>query len=142
MCLLLKRKKSKNYIAKVASKDIICYKLAEEFKGNYYGLYQNKYKLNEFLTEKAFRSEQQYPYINYGFHSFKRLKDAKIHINSILKRTFSLVTRFRPDYSKKNYVVLRCIIPKGSFYFKGVFGMSDYESYVSNNIKILKVTKI
>ena len=35
-----------------------------------------------------------------------------------------------------NLVVLKCIIPKGAYYFEGCFG--DYPSYASSQIKILE----
>ena len=35
-----------------------------------------------------------------------------------------------------NLVVLKCIIPKGAYYFEGYFG--NYPSYASSQIKILE----
>lgn len=56
--------------------------------------------------------------INKGIHSFKNIKDAKNNANL---------------YS----VIVKCIIPKDSKYYKGIF--NDVVSYASNKLKYVEI---
>ena len=113
---------------KIADKDIVCYKLVERTKIK--GIYKSKYQEFEYVIRQL--------YTNYF--------DIK-YIDMLIKRRYS---RFAIEegmfHSYANYlsaitilpnlVVLKCIIPKGAYYFEGYFG--NYPSYASSQIKILE----
>ena len=123
MCLFI------NYLEpKIADKDIVCYKIVERTKIK--GIYKSKYQEFEYVIRQL--------YTNYF--------DIK-YIDMLIKRRYS---RFAIEegmfHSYTNYllaitilpnlVVLKCIIPKGAYYFEGYFG--NYSSYASSQIKILE----
>ena len=123
MCLVLK------YLEpKIADKDIVCYKLVERTKIK--GIYKSKYQEFEYVIRQL--------YTNYF--------DIK-YIDMLIKRRYS---RFAIEegmfHSYTNYllaitilpnlVVLKCIIPKGAYYYEGYF--DDSPSYASSQIKILE----
>ena len=123
MCLVI------NHLEpKIADKDIVCYKLVERTKIK--GIYKSKYQEFEYVIRQL--------YTNYF--------DIK-YIDMLIKRRYS---RFAIEegmfHSYTNYllaitilpnlVVLKCIIPKGAYYFEGYFG--NYSSYASSQIKILE----
>ena len=113
---------------KIADKDIVCYKLVERTKIK--GIYKSKYQEFEYVIRQL--------YTNYF--------DIK-YIDMLIKRRYS---RFAIEegmfHSYTNYllaitilpnlVVLKCIIPKGAYYFEGYFG--NYPSYASSQIRILE----
>ena len=113
---------------KIADKDIVCYKLVERTKIK--GIYKSKYQEFEYVIRQL--------YTNYF--------DIK-YIDMLIKRRYS---RFAIEegmfHSYVNYlsaitvlpnrVALKCIIPKGAYYFEGYFG--NYPSYASSQIKILE----
>ena len=105
--------------AKIAEKDITCYKVVETVRGNnqykvkYISLYQG------FIYErgKTYFSEisRYYNKIEEGVHSYTNLKTAS-------------------EYKRYGVVLIECTIPKGSTYYYD----PENEEYVSNQIKIIK----
>lgn len=66
--------------------------------------------------------------ITRGFHSFPSLEVALRYINK--------------QYYCFHYEVCKCIIPKGSWYYNGVAGHTDYKSCVSDSIIIKEIMNV
>lgn len=123
MCLLTKESEPSQ-----ATKDIKCYKV---YLFNYneccspftettipnFGQYINTELGKAFFYYK----EDIFYTVNEGFHSFELLSDIK---------------EFCENYFT-NYLIVECIIPKGSFYYKGFF--IRYSNYCSDTIILNKV---
>lgn len=144
MCLII----TKFNKLEVAQEDIKCYKIL--FKSSvrqdlFYAPYQNfnyelgvtyftnisvSYNCNTFglsffkyIFYNLFDKFLDVKGVNQGFHSFVNLKDAIKERNS--------------DVDYKRLVIGECIIPKSSKYYKGAY--SNYDGYVSDNIRINKI---
>ena len=113
---------------KIADKDIVCYKLVKRTKVK--GVYKSNIQKFEYIIRQL--------YTNYF--------DIK-YVDMLIKRRYNL-SAIEEDmfHSYENYlsaitilpnlVVLKCIIPKGAYYFEGYFG--NYPSYASSQIRILE----
>lgn len=107
--------------ALIADKDIVCYKI---LRNNRRSPYQ------DFLHEKnVFRVENRFEYdlsefydAKYGFHSFSSYWTA-------LSQSW-----FSSDFGL-GYTTCKFIIPKGSYYYEGVW--SGKKGYCSNQIKMV-----
>lgn len=121
MCLIVNK-----VIPFIAKKDIICYKIYVKKEGYlsspYFGHTPSVRNFTE-LEPNPISSDHKY-IINKGFHSFKHLKDAKRD------------TQFYP-FLYTNNIIYKCIIPKGSKYYRGFFSGSI--AYCSESIKLLEV---
>ena len=123
---------------KIADKDIICYKLVKRTKTK--GVYKSSFQGFEYVIRQLYISNFDirlaskiiktwcltYPYLMYNidegmFHSYKS------NLTPILSPLPSCA-------------LLKCIIPKGAYYFEGYF--DDSPSYASSQIKILEEIKI
>ena len=147
MCLILYKNHriSKKEIAK---EDIECYKVLEKYKflGKFTRYktiviffkiklgkqYSSKFEFgSETYFDKYLRCFSKRRTIEKGLHSFAKLKDAK----AFCKDQFNL---------SLNHVIVKCYIPKGAEYYKGIF--NEYEAYVSNKLKytteILNIEKL
>ena len=72
-----------------------------------------------------------------GLHSFKHIKDCEsnyLKIWGLSKIHIGLKT-----YYHKSSVIVKCVIPAGSWYYKGMF--SGYKSLASNRLKIVEIIK-
>lgn len=138
MCLITTFK-----TAKIAKQDIVCYKVCRETKEDdiVFTPYQyTEIRLGNMNTDtkdvfiaptRATSYKNRCFVITTGvYHSFKKLKDAKIELsewNKVLGDT---------------YCIVRCIIPRGSEYFSGKFwNRRYYESYGSKQIKLIEKIK-
>lgn len=144
MCLVI----TKFNKLEVAQEDIKCYKIlfkSSVCPGLFYAPYQNfNYKLGvtyftnisvsyncntfglsffRYIFYNLFDKFLDVKGVNQGFHSFVNLKDAIKERNS--------------DVDYKRLVISECIISKGSKYYKGAY--SNYDGYVSDNIRINKI---
>jgi len=113
---------------KIATKDIICYKILTRYNNKFYTYYRYKrIKIgSEYYSQILLmynRLRKQYC-IEKGLHSFKFKKDAMNYLKYFL------------NYS----IVAKCVIPKGSIYYTGTFDYVRY-AYASNKIKYLNITK-
>ena len=114
---------------KIADKDIICYKLVKrtEIKG----VYKSNIQRFEYIIRQL--------YTNYF--------DIK-YVDMLIKKRYNLFAienGMFHSYASNVYFILKplqyctllkCIIPKGAYYFKGYYG--NYPSYASSQIKILE----
>ena len=124
MCLFINQLEPK-----IADKDIICYKLVKrtEIKG----VYKSNIQRFEYIIRQL--------YTNYF--------DIK-YVDMLIKRRYNLFAieeGMFHSYASNVYFILKplqyctllkCIIPKGAYYFKGYYG--NYPSYASSQIKILE----
>lgn len=132
MCLYTKQTEPE-----IAEEDIICYKFYRRWNKILFSPYQESRApeigivVNTEL-EKSYRPTDNGSYIhnllgfkrvNKGFHSFKTLEEIKHKVNG---------------YRNLDLVIFKCIIPRGSLYYKGIFG-DRYESYCSNSIKLIEI---
>lgn len=137
MCLILYRKHQKE---EIAEENIECYKILEKYK--YWWFYRYKTAMVSFkvkfgkqykakfvfglethfdkCTNQVFRSKS----IEEGLHSFSKFEDAKTFCTNQFK-----------DVSK-NYVIVKCYIPKNANYYNGMF--NDYEAYASTRLQYTK----
>lgn len=129
MCLDLQR----GYSSMVADEDIICYKVIFNYCGcsKYRTFYQismielgEKYhsKLELYTDGDTFDGHS----IEMGLHTFCNLKDTK-----------SFVRSKAGQYTNRDIVIAKCIIPKGSTYYKGIFRVrnKNIESYASDTLQ-------
>lgn len=138
MCLYVK-----DYNPKVAKKDIVCYKLLRENieypseTKRYYTPFQDlKIILGQEVkakgglqkgTRKIFEwsSNREYRKLIYSgvIHTFKTFKDVE-----------DFMLKFASQYDAKNAVVVRCVIPKGTEYYEGIFESTGLKSYASKKL--------
>lgn len=134
-------KKKKN----IADKDILCYKILKrtENENELISIYY------QFIYElKKLYKTQIYPenswiyddkiYINEGFHSYDKNIVIKLqnYRNSAIVNVFSKHKVFLYEPISSNLVLMECIIPKGSIYYK-----NGYNEIVSNQIIINREIK-
>ena len=111
---------------KIAKSDIICYKLVRKPANTdkyFYTVYRDS-KVSvgkKYKSRISFHNNYYHKFIDRGLHTITNLKDVK-----------KLKTA---EYKTYNYdfVIIKCIIPKGSNYFVGRFVKHDrFRSYASN----------
>lgn len=89
------------------------------FQNGYVTPYQN----SPVMIGKTYKSnlfkEDKFDFVNIGLHSFKNLEDAKVGLSM--------------NYS----VLVKCIIPKGSDYYEGIFNYK--KSYASDTLTYVEL---
>ena len=142
----------------VAEEDIICYKVLEVkmeetgVKLYHAPYYPYTYGKNEVYTEKAFVKTQLYynerkvtwdPWelrgyimVDYGFHTFHSMETAVMEYLYWKRRN-----RCFGDCNRE-YCIMKCVIPKGSRYYRGFTAQTekgDQVGYCSESIKLIEV---
>ena len=124
MCLFTKESKPSQAIENIKCYKVYlfkhgdCYSPCFETTIPNFGQYINT-KLGAALSSEG---ENIYS-VNEGFHSFKFLPDAE---------------KFSTCYNRfPNFLIVECIIPKGSFYYEGF--IADSSNYCSDTIILNKV---
>ena len=124
MCLFINQLEPK-----IADKDIVCYKLVKrtEIKG----VYKSNYLRFEYIIRQLYTN---YFDIKYADMFIKR----RYNLSAIEEGMFhSYASNVYSILNPLQYcTLLKCIIPKGAYYFKGYYG--NYSSYASSQIKILE----
>ena len=123
---------------KVAQEDIVCYKVMEKQGETLISPYQNmRYKCGEmYVSETPITVKYgiaMTAYVEEGFHTFSNKKEAQ-HFASTLPRWMCVCCYPCP------YVVVKCLIPAGTRYVRGVFfeiGKS-FNSFCSGRIMALE----
>jgi hypothetical protein len=121
MCLTIKR----NQKAKIAEEDIIVYKQITRIK-DHPRTYLSFYRKASVILGKTYISgltKEDYDGVSEGLHSFESME-----------RTIEDIKE-SPEYPNQG-VIVRCIIPKGSKYYKGTF--CNMVGYASNTIVYTK----
>lgn len=116
---------------KIADKDIICYKLVKRTKIK--GVYKSSFQGFEYVIRQLYTNN-----INIEF-THKLIRYSSFLRYSIEEGMFhSYVSSLYPTRlnTPPNWITLKCIIPKGAYYYEGYFG--SLPSYASSQIKILE----
>lgn len=125
----------------IAAEDIKCYKILEfdspQSATAYH--YNYRYLFHKVNIIPGLKLSSDTVEINRGFHSYIHYKSIerfrlKKRFSAILKGTKKSKVWFKSYYLEKR-VAVRCVIPKGSFYWK-----NDTE-YVSNQIIVEEFVK-
>ena len=128
MCLDIKSSTRRQ----VADKDVVVYKLliTKYYVNNglvYFTPYQNtRIEIGRTYQSRLCRNIYNNNRVDYGIHSFTSFSEAK-----------RLVSKYYAKY--EDSVVVRCIIPSGSYYYVGKFDV--YNSIASNVLRYDKVLK-
>ena len=140
MCLVTDWKEPK-----IAEKDIVCYKWYEKGRNN---TYESPYQGSPIPTFKTvIHTELDTPEIfndaEGECYMYKRILDKDL-IYKIHKgfHSFSTYEGVRSDITSclSDVIIVSCIIPKGSRYYRGVFG--GKESYCSEAITIEEIIQL
>ena len=116
---------------KIADKDIICYKLVKRTKIK--GIYKSSFQGFEYIIRQLYTNNLGISFANksikrYFYKCFYVIEKGMFH---------SYASNLYPILSPlPNCALLKCIIPKGAYYFEGYFDESP--SYASSQIKILE----
>ena len=116
---------------KIADKDIICYKLVKRTKTK--GIYKSSFQGFEYIIRQLYTNNLDIRFANkiikYSFYKrFYIIKEGMFH---------SYASNLYPILSPLPHcTLLKCIIPKGAYYYEGYFDYSP--SYASSQIKILE----
>ena len=120
---------------KIADKDIICYKLVKRTKTK--GVYKSSFQEFEYIIRQLYTNNLDIKFANKIMkHSFYKCF-YKIEKDMFHSYTSSIYPMLSPS---SYYALLKCIIPKGAYYYEGYF--YDLPSYASSQIKILEEIKI
>ena len=124
MCLSIYQLKPK-----IADKDIVCYKFVERTKVK--GIYKSIFVEFEYIIRQLYTNNIKIEF------SYKLIKPESIFGYFIEEGMFHSYANYLSTITVlPNCVTLKCIIPKGAYYFEGYFG--NYPSYASSQIKILE----
>ena len=118
---------------KIADKDIVCYKLVKRTKIK--GVYKSNFLKFEYVIRQL--------YINYFDIKYADMLIKKRYSRSVIEESMfhSYASNVYSILKPLQYcILLKCIIPKGAYYFEGYFDNSP--SYASSQIKILEEVKI
>lgn len=143
-----------------ADQDMICYKVVyywKKDKGVFHAPYFNNfiYQLNQLYTCESFLKDASdltyrhgnwigagYCLVEYGFHSFVTLNAAKYELSWWKERE-----KESHCYSGYEFCILKCVIPAGTRYYRGLYGAlcteneNDSGSYCSEKISAVEVVK-
>ena len=131
MCLVIKQLEPK-----IADKDIVCYKLVKRTKIK--GIYKSNFQRFEYVIRQLYTNNLD---IRFADKVIKNLFPSYPHLgiyaveegmfHSYENHLYPVILSPLP-----NCALLKCIIPKGAYYFNGYYG--NYPSYASSQIKILE----
>ena len=126
MCLFTNQLKPK-----IADKDIVCYKLVERTKIK--GIYKSSFQRFEYVIRQLYTNNIDISFINkikkHFYKCFYIIEEGMFH--SYASYLYPVILSPLP-----NCALLKCIIPKGAYYYEGYF--DDLPSYASSQIKILE----
>ena len=129
MCLVI------NHLEpKIADKDIVCYKLVKRTKIK--GVYKSSFQEFEYVIRQLYINNFD---IKFSYFLIKHISMIGSPITYIEEGMFhSYASYLYPVILSPlpNGALLKCIIPKGAYYFEGYFDESP--SYASSQIKILE----
>ena len=119
---------------KIADKDIVCYKLVDKTKIK--GVYKSYFQEFEYVIRQSYTNNLDIKFVDriiknlcpsYPHYGIYAIEEGMFHSYANYLSAITILP---------NCVTLKCIIPKGAYYFEGYFG--NYPSYASSQIKILE----
>ena len=115
---------------KIADKDIVCYKLVKRTKIK--GVYKSSFQGFEYVIRQLYTDNIDISFVNkikkHFYKCFYIIEEGMFH---------SYASNLYPILSPLPWcALLKCIIPKGAYYFKGYY--IEQQSYASSQIKILE----
>ena len=116
---------------KIADKDIVCYKFVKRTKIK--GIYKSSFQGFEYVIRQLYTNNIKIEF------SHKLIKDKVLFGYSIEEGMFHSYERYLYPVILSPLpcgALLKCIIPKGAYYYEGYF--DDSPSYASSQIKILE----
>ena len=127
MCLILQYLKPK-----IADKDIVCYKIVKKSKVK--GVYKSAVQRFEYIIRQLYTNNLDIRFANksikrYFYRCFYKIEEDMFR--SYTSNLYPVILSPLPHCA-----LLKCIIPKGAYYFEGIFDYSP--SYASSQIKILE----
>ena len=131
MCLI-----TETSIAKIADKDIVCYKMVERTKTK--GVYKSSIQGFEYIIRQLYTNNLDIRFVDKIIKNLDTtrsglclyiIEEGMFH--SYASNLYPIILSPLP-----NCALLKCIIPKGAYYFEGYFDESP--SYASSQIKILE----
>ena len=132
MCLIVN-----NPIPKIADKDIICYKMVTKYRIK--GVYLSEYQSFEYIIGRLYTNNIDVKHSEALLQTIYRKDTSLTGTYSISDFMFhSYQSPYK--YSIRADTIVKCVIPKGAYYFEGYFDNSP--SYASSQIKILEEIKI
>ena len=124
----------------IADKDIVCYKLVKRTKIK--GIYKSNFQRFEYVIRQLYTNNLDIRFadkviknlcLSYPHLDIYAVEEGMFH--SYENHLYPVILSPLP-----NCALLKCIIPKGAYYFEGYFDNSP--SYASSQIKILEEVKI
>ena len=121
---------------KIADKDVVCYKLVKRTKIK--GIYKSSFQGFEYIIRQLYTNNLDIRFVNkiiknlcpsYPHSGIYAVEEGMFH--SYENHLYPVILSPLP-----NCALLKCIIPKGAYYYKGYF--DDSPSYASSQIKILE----
>ena len=130
MCLVLSHLKPK-----IADKDIVCYKIVDKTKIK--GIYKSSFQEFEYIIRQLYTNNLDIKFVD---RIIKNLCPPYPQYGTyvIEEGMFHSYTNYMP-FMVANFTdesILKCIIPKGAYYYEGHF--HHFTSYASSQIKILE----
>ena len=131
MCLVTAQLKPK-----IADKDIVCYKLVKRTKIK--GVYKSSFQGFEYVIRQLYTNNLDIRFVDKIIKNLDTtrsglclyiIEEGMFH--SYASYLYPVILSPLP-----NGALLKCIIPKGAYYFEGYF--DDSPSYASSQIKILE----
>ena len=131
MCLQLEHLEPK-----IADKDIVCYKIVEKTKIK--GIYTSCFQKFEYIIRRLYTNNIS---IEFSDNIIKHFKTNCVEVPNyyIIERDmFHSYINYIPFdlFLSPDETILKCIIPKGAYYYIGMCGSKL--SYASSQIKILE----
>ena len=131
MCLVI------NHLEpKIADKDIVCYKLVKRTKIK--GVYKSSFQGFEYVIRQLYTNNLDIRFVDKIIKNLDTTRSG-LCLYIIEEGMFhSYVSYLYPVILSPlpNGALLKCIIPKGAYYYEGYFNY--YTSYASSQIKILE----
>ena len=131
MCLIIESES--NPKPKIVDRPIVCYKVVERWLGDW----QTPYRSKKIEIGKTYESKLDCKcdgYMNFSV-------EAGLHSMTDYKSAQKLKEILQFDEPKYTYEIIKCAIPKGSRYYKGIFKanyINSLSSYASDKIEYIE----